>query len=93
MYRYDIIAMSHFMTRNLEVNTSYACLLFVDFSSVFNTLQPHLLIKRLNDLRVRPVIIHNQFIAQVHSFKYLGVFIDNSLTWSTHVDNLCCRLH
>ncbi len=56
MYRYAIIAMSHFVTRHLEVSTSYARLLFVDFSSAFNTLQPHLLIKRLNDLRVNPVI-------------------------------------
>ena len=40
----------------------------------------------------RPVIIHNQAIAQVQTYKYLGVFVDNALTWSTHVDSLCCRL-
>lgn len=40
----------------------------------------------------RPVIIHNKTISQVFSYKYLGVFIDNSLTWNTHVDSLCSRL-
>ncbi len=41
----------------------------------------------------RPVVIHDQTIAQVLSYKYLGVFPDNSLTWSTHADSLCSRLH
>ncbi len=27
----------------------------------------------------RPVVIHNQAIAQVQSYKYLGVFIDNTV--------------
>lgn len=40
----------------------------------------------------RPVVIHEQTIAQVHSYKHLSVFIDNTLTWSTHVDCLCSRL-
>lgn len=41
----------------------------------------------------RPVVIHNQVITQVHSYKYLFiVFIDDSLTCCTHVDNLCRRL-
>ena len=40
----------------------------------------------------RPVVIHNQTITQARSYKYRGVYIDESLTWSTHVDSLCCRL-
>ncbi len=206
------IALSHFINRHLEDSSSYAHILFVDFSSAFNMLQPHLLIARLNDFKVhpsiikwyysfltnrrqrvsvngtlsefrilstgvpqgcvsspvlltlytdecrrcyynnyiikfsddtailgllkkirdlseyfseigrfvnwcednhlalnvdktkemvfdprgvgdhRPVIIHNQTITQVPSYKYLGVFFDNSLTWNVHVDNLCGRL-
>ncbi len=38
------------------------------------------------------MLIHNQTIIQVPSYKYLGVFFDNSLTWNVHVDNLCSRL-
>ncbi len=40
----------------------------------------------------RPEVIHDEAISQVTSFKNLGVFIDNSLTWSTHTDILCSRL-
>lgn len=40
----------------------------------------------------RPVVILNLTIAQVNSYRYLGVFIDNTPTWSTHVDRLCSRL-
>lgn len=39
-----------------------------------------------------PVRIHGNFIVQVPSYKYLGVYIDNSLCWSLHVNNLCSRL-
>ena len=34
-----------------------------------------------------PVLIHNTPIQQVTSYKYLGVFIDCSLTWHIHVEN------
>lgn len=40
----------------------------------------------------RPVMIHNQTIIQVPSYKYLDVFFDNSLTWNIHVDNPCSSL-
>lgn len=40
----------------------------------------------------RPVVIHDLTIAQVSSYKYLGVFTDNTLSWSTHCDCLCSRL-
>jgi hypothetical protein len=39
-----------------------------------------------------PVVIKNQAITQVTSYKYLGVLIDNLLCWKTHIDNLCNRL-
>ena len=40
----------------------------------------------------RPVVIHDSTISQVSSYKYLGIWIDNSLTWNTHVDSLCSKL-
>lgn len=36
-----------------------------------------------------PVFVHNQEIAQVKSCKYLGVYIDKSLTWDTHAHCVC----
>ena len=39
-----------------------------------------------------PVVIKNQKITRVSSYKYLGVHIDNLLCWKTRIDNLCNRL-
>lgn len=39
-----------------------------------------------------PVVINNQHIAQVDSYRYLGIYIDNKLTWSVHVKNVCTRV-
>ena len=63
---------------HLERRGSYAKILFVDFSSAFNTIQPHLMIRKLIDLGVG-----KRFVMLVHSFltnrtQYVnvsGVFI------------------
>lgn len=39
-----------------------------------------------------PVRIHNTPICQVSSYKYLGVFMDSSLTWQVHIESLCTKL-
>ena len=40
----------------------------------------------------RPVVINNLPITQVSSYKYLGVHIDNALSWKDYVNTLCSRL-
>ena len=52
-----ILAVTHVINKHLEDSSSFARLLFVDFSSAFYTLQPHLLITRLIDFNVHPFII------------------------------------
>ena len=42
---------------HLEKGGTYVRALFVDFSSAFNTIQPHLMIKKLLDLRVDSTIV------------------------------------
>jgi hypothetical protein len=42
---------------HLDRPSSYARLLFVDFSSAFNTIQPYLLLKKLQDMKVNTSII------------------------------------
>lgn len=39
------------------------------------------------------VVIHDQNITQTQTYKYLGVYIDSSLTWKTHTEWVCTRLH
>jgi len=45
-----------------------------------------------SDVDHSPVIIHGNIIEQVSLYKYLGVYMDNSLCWSSHINTLCCRL-
>ena len=39
-----------------------------------------------------PIYIHDVPIVQVSSYKYIGVYVDCSLTWQVHIDTLCTRL-
>ena len=41
---------------------------------------------------LKPVAIHNEPITQVSSYKYLGVYIDDTLSLRAHVESLCSRL-
>ena len=43
--------------KHLEKNRNYARVLFIDFSSAFNTIPPHVMVKKLKDLNVRNDII------------------------------------
>ena len=58
-----ILTLLHSLYQHLDQPKTYARLLFIDFSSAFNTLQPHLLIDKLADAQVNPSIIK-----WVHSF-------------------------
>ena len=50
-----ILTVLHAILKHLEKSKAYARLLFLDFSSAFNTTQPHLLLRKLMDMD--PVII------------------------------------
>ena len=39
-----------------------------------------------------PLLIHEVNIAQVDSYKYLGVHIDSNLSWNVHVNSVCTRI-
>ncbi len=39
-----------------------------------------------------PIIIHEASIKQVRSNKYLGIFIDNTLSWGIRVDTIWSRV-
>lgn len=39
------------------------------------------------------ISIHNQTIQQVVSYKYLGVQIDRDMSWHSHVQNVCAKIH
>lgn len=54
----------------------YVKMLFVDFSSAFNTIQPHLMMRKLNDMNVNPRLILwiNSFLTHRPQYvRYQGV--------------------
>ena len=51
-----ISSIMHLILKHLENHKAYARLLFIDFSSAFNTIQPPLLITKMEQLSVNPSI-------------------------------------
>jgi len=52
-----VSTLMHLVLKQLESPTAYARLLFIDFSSAFNSIQPHKLLEKLINLQVNPFII------------------------------------
>ena len=40
-----------------------------------------------------PILIHGEKVEQVTSYKYLGIWFDSQLKWSTQVDSVCSRIN
>ena len=52
-----IVTLLHSVLKHLEKPKTYSRMLFLDFSSAFNTIQPHLMMEKLTRMEVNPVII------------------------------------
>lgn len=52
-----INSITHLTLKHLEDPKAYARILFIDFSSAFNSLQPHLLLQKMTQMNVNPFII------------------------------------
>ena len=75
----------------LERPGSYTRILFVDFSSAFNTIQPHLMVGKFIDLEVGI-----KFVMLVHSFlnnctKYVKVNGHSLSVLCLHLRGVCCH--
>lgn len=68
--------------KHLDLNHAYVRTLFVDFSSAFNTIQPHLLVPKLLEMEINPNIVLwlLNFLTNRPQFVYLNK--DNSATKS-----------
>lgn len=51
-----IYTLMHFVLKHLENPAAYARLFFIDFSSTFNSIQSHILLKKLVELDVNPFL-------------------------------------
>jgi hypothetical protein len=53
-----VVSLLHRVYTHIESSGSYARILFVDFSSAFNTIQPHILMSKLKTYGVNSTLIH-----------------------------------
>uniref|UniRef100_A0A3P9KDL8 Reverse transcriptase domain-containing protein n=1 Tax=Oryzias latipes TaxID=8090 RepID=A0A3P9KDL8_ORYLA len=52
-----VISASHLILKHLEAPNSYARVLFADFSSAFDTVQPAILVKKMLEMNVNPDMV------------------------------------
>ena len=75
----DAVALDlHYVMKHLEQSSTYARILFVDFSSAFNTIIPVKLFDKLVSLNVHPAICHWTLIYLLH--RPQSVKVNNSLS-------------
>ncbi|KAK3554523.1 hypothetical protein QTP70_024429 [Hemibagrus guttatus] len=81
----------HFILQHLDKSGTYVRLLFVDFSSAFNTIIPTLLQTKLTQLSVSSSICQwiTSFLADRHQLVKLGKFTSYSRTTSTGAPQGC----
>ncbi|KAK3569652.1 hypothetical protein QTP86_002651 [Hemibagrus guttatus] len=81
----------HFILQHLDKSGTYVRLLFVDFSSAFNTIIPTLLQTKLTQLSVSSSICQwiTSFLTDRHQLVKLGKFKSNSCTTSTGAPQGC----
>jgi len=58
--------------KHLETPKAYVRILFVDFSSAFNTIQPHILIQKLLDMGVNSTLIRSSSIIHGNRLRWLS---------------------
>ena len=73
-----VTSVTHLISKHLEDTKAYARVLFIDFSSAFNTIQPHLLVQKLANMGVNPHIIKWFYSFLTHRSQQ--VMVNNSLS-------------
>lgn len=49
--------------------------------------------RKNSQFNMEPIKINNISITQVNSTKFLGVILQDNLSWKTHIDQILCKLH
>ena len=59
---------------------------------LFNpTKTKYMVISNSNDVNNNQLVINNTQIEQVSSFKQLGLFLDDKMTWETHINHIVLK--
>ena len=76
---------------HLDIGKSFVRVLFVDFSSAFNTIQPHLMFQKLNNLHINPFLSSwiFEFLTQRTQFVDINKTVSCILTTNTGAPQGC----
>ena len=76
---------------HLDTPRAYCRVLFVDFSSAFNTIQPHLLVNKLKDLKMNDYIVSwiIEFLTNRSQYVKFNNVISNCITTNTGAPQGC----
>ncbi|KAI2664123.1 RNA-directed DNA polymerase from mobile element jockey [Labeo rohita] len=86
-----VACLLHSLLHHLQTPHNFASVLFVDFSSAFNTIQRHLLIKKLQHLNVTPLLIHwiNNFLSSRPQTVKIGITTSSTIITNTGAPQGC----
>ena len=86
-----IITLNHEIAQHLDGNHTYARCLFIDYSSAFNTMQPHILINRLAAYNVpaRLQLIVLDFLTNRHQYVRTASEISSAIPINTGAPQGC----
>jgi hypothetical protein len=86
-----IITLLHYLTQHLDKPRSYARVLYIDFSSAFNTIQPHLMMQKLLAMDVNPTLIKwiFGFLAERPQAVRIGSVLSDLRTTNTGAPQGC----
>ena len=86
-----LLVFSNSIYRHLDKANSYCRILFVDFSSAFNTIQPHLLVKKLYNLNINKYVISwiLEYLSNRPQFVYVNGKTSNKLITNTGAPQGC----
>ena len=87
-----VACLLHPLLQHLESPSNFARLLFIDFSSAFNTIQRHQMIRKLQLLNVPPLLIHwvHSFLSDRTQSVRVGTVTSGTKTTNTGAPQGCC---
>ena len=88
---YAIITLIHEIAQQLDVDSTYARSLFIDYSSAFNTMQPHIIISRLAEYNIsaRLQLLVLDFLTNRQQYVRTECEISSTITVNTGAPQGC----
>ena len=91
-----VLLLIHLVAQHIDTLGRYVRTTFVDFSSAFNTIQPHLLMNKLTAMNVKPSLIlwfHDFLTGRIQRVKLHNVLSDYVTTNTGSPRVACCQHH